>query len=305
MIPSLTNQQFIEKANKVHNNKYDYSEVEYINNYTKVSIKCLQHGIFIQSPMSHLQGNGCKECANIKQRLERSISNPQFIEKAIKVHGNKYNYDKVQYVNNQTKVIITCPTHGDFNQTPAIHLRGNGCSICNGAKLSQEEFIKRSRLIHGDKYDYSKIKYTGILNKVVITCLKHGDYEQRPSHHLRGNNCPKCNLSKGELAIKAILDKYNIKYIQEYKIPGTNYRFEYDFYLPDLNVIIEFHGGQHFFPVKHFGGDEYFKYIKKCDMFKKELAKLVNIPIIEFDYKQLKKMSKEQFEELVIKNIRK
>ena len=117
-----------------------------------------------------------------------------FIKKAIKVHGDKYDYSKVKYVNNRTKVCIIRPEHGEFWQTPSMHLQGQGCRKCYGnEKMSTETFIEKAKKIHGDKYDYSKVVYTGNKNKIEIICKRHGPFLQRPDMHLQGNGCSKCS----------------------------------------------------------------------------------------------------------------
>ena len=111
----------------------------------------------------------------------------EFIAKAKAVHGDKYDYSKVNYVNSFTKVTIICPKHGEFEQTPNLHLKSQGCPNCYGnKKMTIEEFIKRAKEVHGDKYDYSKVKYVNALTKVTIICPIHGEFEQTPAKHLLG-----------------------------------------------------------------------------------------------------------------------
>lgn len=135
---SDTAEDFLRKSHKVHGNKYDYSKVNYINSRTKVCIICPKHGEFWQTPNKHLLGQECKLCNNEKLSLMRSSTTTMFIEKAIKVHGNKYDYSKVNYVNAKSKVVIKCPIHGEFLQTPSDHLEGKGCPICSNSKLEEE-----------------------------------------------------------------------------------------------------------------------------------------------------------------------
>jgi hypothetical protein len=130
--------EFIEKAKKVHGDKYDYSKVEYVNNSTKVCIICPKHGEFWQTPASHLNGNGCFKCSYIYRGEKKKLTTEEFIEKAKKVHGNKYDYSKVDYVNSHAKICIICPKHGEFWQTPNQHLNGYGCTKCKQSKLEKE-----------------------------------------------------------------------------------------------------------------------------------------------------------------------
>lgn len=123
----LTNEQFIQKAKKVHGNKYDYSEVNYIDSFSPIKIKCPNHGYFLQTPSAHIHlQEGCPQCSLNNRR--KNVQ--EFISQSTLVHQNKYTYDKVNYVNKNTKVIITCPIHGDFEQTPGNHLQGSGCPRC-------------------------------------------------------------------------------------------------------------------------------------------------------------------------------
>ena len=123
-------ERFIEKAQKIHGNSYSYEEVSYINNRTPVNIMCPTHGIFRQTPEVHLSGHGCPECANIKRAEKNIMTTSEFIAKAKNIHGDKYDYSKVEYVKYDTPVTIICPEHGEFQQKPYIHLDGSGCQKC-------------------------------------------------------------------------------------------------------------------------------------------------------------------------------
>ena len=123
-------ERFIQRANAIHNNKYDYSKVNYKDCNTKVCIICPEHGEFWQTPKQHLKGYGCKKCASALSSSKRSSTKEDFIERAKLVHGDKYDYSKVEYVNNSTPVCIICPTHGEFYQSPKSHLNGSGCPKC-------------------------------------------------------------------------------------------------------------------------------------------------------------------------------
>lgn len=133
-----TAKEFIQKAKQIHSNKYDYSRTNYTNSSTKVCIMCPKHGEFWQRASAHLSGQGCPNCA-VEHTVNRCRHTREiFVQRAIKVHNNKYNYSKVNYVNNRTKICIICPKHGEFWQTPDNHLVGHGCTKC-GATLSHGE----------------------------------------------------------------------------------------------------------------------------------------------------------------------
>ena len=136
----------------------------------------------------------------MKKKMPNKLTQEQFIKKARDIHGDKYDYSKVKYVNVNTKVCIICPEHGEFWQTPLVHLYGGGCGCkeCRKKKLNEkfkfdlETFIKKARDIHGDKYDYSKVVYVNSHTPVTIVCPEHGEFEQMPYSHLNGRGCYKC-----------------------------------------------------------------------------------------------------------------
>lgn len=132
--------------------------------------------------------------------MSKRITKEEFIERARKVHGNIYDYSKSEYIDNITKVCIVCPIHGEFYQTPRGHLSGKGCRKCGIKKRSEArtsnlyEFTRKARIIHGSRYDYSKVKYKRGHEKVCIICPEHGEYFQTPHNHLSGQGCPKCGI---------------------------------------------------------------------------------------------------------------
>lgn len=133
-----------------------------------------------------------------KRTAHNKRTHEQFIELAKAKHGNQYSYENTQYINNITKVKIICPVHGEFEQTPKHHLRGEGCFQCGrdltGKKKTKTtaEFIANARSVHGNKYDYSKTVYTGASNKVEIICPQHGSFYQKATHHISKVGCPHC-----------------------------------------------------------------------------------------------------------------
>ena len=189
-----TTEEFIERARKVHGDKYDYSKVEYINSRTKVCIICPEHGEFWQEANSHLKGCGCLKCSKEKKNYYNDMES--FIKDSYKLHGNKYDYSKVNFKKKNDKIKIICPIHGEFITTPHIHLLGCECPKCAGTKkLTTEEFIERARKVHGDKYDYSKVEYVNSKTKVCIICPVHGEFWMTPNMYLYGQECPKCSYS--------------------------------------------------------------------------------------------------------------
>lgn len=196
----LNTEQFIEKARNVHGNKYDYFLSQYKGSHTKINITCPLHGSFCQSPTSHLSGNGCPRCAEMKRATyKRKLDTQKFIERSIAVHGSKFNYSPTKYADYHTKVKIICPTHGEFEQRPHDHLSGSGCALCKGARISDSkkkittnDFIKRSNVIHSSFYDYSMSEYIDHRTKVIIKCPLHGNFSQSPHAHMAGSGCRLC-----------------------------------------------------------------------------------------------------------------
>ena len=189
----LTNEQFIERCVSRHGDKYNYEKVEYTNALTKVCIICPKHGEFWQTPSNHLNGSGCPDCK--RETLSRLKRKPieQFIEEARSIHGDKYDYSKVVYRDGGTKICVVCRIHGDFMIRPNDHLKGAGCPKCGGVyQPTTEEFIEKAKSVHGDKYDYSKVKYVNNRSKVGIVCPEHGLFFQTPHNHLAGQGCPLC-----------------------------------------------------------------------------------------------------------------
>ncbi len=187
----------------VHGDRYDYSRVVYNGRMDKVEIVCPDHGHFWQEPASHLHGSGCPKCG--KDQLSKIYRHTveDFVERAVTVHGNRYDYSSVVYVNAHTKVGIICPTHGSFYQTPTSHLHGSsGCPQCGNdiastqSRMSQDEFIRRADQIHNGKYDYSGAVYIRSVAPISISCPTHGVFKQMGGVHLRGAGCPKCSTER-------------------------------------------------------------------------------------------------------------
>ncbi len=277
---SLTKEEFIEKAKEVHGDKYDYSKVVYINSTTPVTIVCPEHGEFLQKPINHLRGSGCHKCTGLIR-----LTTSEFIEKAKEVHGDKYDYSKVVYINNHTKVTIVCPIHGEFEQIPNTHLLGCGCPICAGnIKLSTDEFVEKARKIHGDKYIYDKVNYVNNSTKVIITCPIHGEFEQVPYKHLIGHGCPRCISYKLEDDIENLLTTSSILFEPQKTFDWLQNKSNLylDFYLPDYNIAIECQGVQHFQNIEYFGGEEGFKYRLQNDKLKLDLCTEHGIKVIYY-----------------------
>jgi hypothetical protein len=289
-----TAEDFIKKAKEVHGDKYDYSEVDYQSNKEPVTIICPKHGPFKQSPVNHLRGSICRKC-DLELRSEKLKWNTDtFIQRAKEVHGDDYDYSKVDYQGGSVPVTIICPKHNlEFKQTPGNHLRGAGCRLCANEKLrekylmSQDEFIRRAKEIHGDKYDYSQVDYKGAEKKVKIVCPKHGPFLTLAVGHLsRKQGCPVCQESKGEKMTAKVLNSMGVKFIRLHQIEDcvskSCRKLTFDFYLPDYNALIEYDGEQHFYPVA--GRDEQFIRTEQNDKIKNNYTRKNNIPLLRIPF---------------------
>lgn len=357
----ITTKDFIERSRKIHGDKYDYSEVEYINSETPVKIYCKNcKKYFMQKPCKHLKGQGCRSCSYNK------LTQEEFINKVRKIHGNKYDFSKTIYkgMNNpvtffckkcnkyvttlaaslargcgcrecsnkengqkskltktqfikrvkkiykqefkylnlddikdfHSKVIleIQCPVCGKvFKHTPNNHLRKTGCPFCNDTTISFEEFLKRAEELYGNDYEYFKDTYKNFTTETKMYCKKHDlIFYATPHNHCRHRGCPKCHThSFGELEIQKFLDKYNIRYITQYRFKDCKYKntLPFDFYLPDYNICIEFQGKQHYEEGTIFDRIESdFKERLERDQIKRDYCKQNNIILFEirFDEEQ-------------------
>ena len=167
----LTNDEFVEKARKVHGDKYDYSKVNYVTSTKKVIIICPTHGDFEQTPERHLRGRGCQKCGGTQK-----LTLNDFLNKAKEIHGDRYDYSKVEYINSITKVCIVCPTHGEFWQTVGNHLSGHGCPICSieNRRCGILNVAKKDMLCNDD----CSVVWRGI----IMRCYSKAHHEKHPSY---------------------------------------------------------------------------------------------------------------------------
>lgn len=261
----LTTDEFIARARLVHGNRYDYSHVMYRDAKTTVCILCRKHGEFEQLPHNHLRGAGCAICNKVEKRR---MDPGEFVRRASEIHHGKYDYSDVVYVNNRTCVVILCPKHGAFSQTPYKHLSGQGCPICApNHKDTKESFVEKAKQVHGDLYDYSKVIYMGESVKVCIVDPLYGEFWQTPNAHLNGRGCPMRKgkriwetraangfMSRVEKTVfDRLVEKFGIDDVErEYK--SEEYPFSCDLHVRSLNLYIELHAhpshGGHWFDSK-------------------------------------------------------
>ena len=282
-----TTEQFIKEAKQIHGDRYDYSNVEYINNKAKVCIICPTHGEFLQIPQDHLKGRGCPKCNGGVLH-----SNKEWVKKFKKTHGEKYLYNiENKKLSSNLKIEIVCPKHGTFKQSCINHSIGQGCPKCANERIgfmkrnNTEYFTQLSQKIHDKKYDYSKVNYTNNHTEVCIICPIHGEFWQKPNVHLLNHGCPKCSCSKLELELIKFLEDEKIEYIYQANkktFPWLK-KLSLDFYLPRYNVAIECQGLEHFKEIAFFGGTKTFNETIKRDIKKLNLCKDNNIKLIYYN----------------------
>lgn len=275
-----TTEEFIKEAKKIHNNKFDYKG-EYQGQFTPMIAICPIHGEFEIIPKNHLRGTGCKKC-NKTERITTEI----FIQRCKEKFGDLYDYTNTEYVNENTYIEYICPKHGKVIQLPFNHLK-YGCGKCgqeNGNQKKRqtfEEFVKKAKELHGDKYQYFESEYKGYNKKTLIYCNKCKSYfTQTPAKHLCGHGCTNCKEYKLEVQIKNLLNVNKIEYIFQAtsrQVPQLK-KQTFDFYLPSKKIAIECQGKQHFINNDFFGGE----IVKERDLKKKKICEDNGITLLYY-----------------------
>ena len=240
MSKRLTQDEFLQKVYKDNENDIDYSNFVYNGNSKKGVGKCNVCGYVWEAlPMSLFKGHGCPKCA-IKKRSKKITKDVlDVIDGFRNVHGDKYDYSKVKYVNNKTLVEILCPIHGSFFQKPNVHLNGHGCPKCanSGVKLTQEEFEMRARE-KNPNLDISKFKYVNSHEKSICKCNICG-HEWKTSHMLlrdSGYSCPNCSKTKRTKDRTYTLNGFLTVYRSKFK--DSDYDFSKSHYTNSLAKMI-------------------------------------------------------------------
>ena len=272
MREKYTLEGFIERAKKLHGDKYDYSVTEYINCKDKVKIICPIHGEFELIADNHVRKDGCQMC-NYESRLKNNKAN--FIQKSNKMHNNMFDYSKVDYVNNNTKVTIICPIHGEFQQSPQHHLVANGCSKCREDKKRNsiykfEKFKEEATKTHNGKYDYNIEGFTTLSNSITLSCKEHGDFNIIPYKHLKGSGCKVCSNINSGLAIRSNTEDF-IKKCRE--VHGDTYDYSSVKYVHSreyVDIICSVHGVFKQKPTTHLKGCGCQKCATLINVYRKE-----------------------------------
>jgi hypothetical protein len=236
----LNFQVFLERAKKIHKNKYIYKFVVLKTVKDKIKIKCKKHGFFWQTPDKHLNSKqGCPKCVG------KNLTTKEFIKRSKEIFGNKFTYSLTIFHGMFKNSKFICKKHGVFEQTPTNHLRHTfACTKCylENSRMTKKEFLKRAFEVHGNRYTYNKFNYYNFYTKGIITCSKHGDFPQTPGSHLSGSNCPKCT---------GCVSKIQEEWLDYVNVP-TKYRnktifkdglfFKVDAFNHKTNTIYEFYG---------------------------------------------------------------
>ena len=222
-----------------HDNRYFYPDFNYEKSHSKINILCKEHGLFKQYVSQHLQGVGCPKCAG------KNITTSEIVKRFNEIHGYEYGYSKVIYKGANSKIVIICKTHGEFEQKPKVHLRGARCPKCVGNyRYTNKEFIQKCIEINSNKYDYSLVNYKTNKSNIKIICPKHGIFEQIALSHINGHGCSKCgkgkNISKSEIEVADFVKSLNLEILTSKR--NIIKPYELDIFIPSLNKAIEFNG---------------------------------------------------------------
>jgi len=257
-------EEFIQKAINVHKKIYGFDKTDYIGSKKPVIIKCMKHGYFTIIPSNFLKGSGCRSCGIERGGNKRRSNSKEFIQKAIKIHGDRYDYNNVVYKSAKEHVDVTCRVHGDFSVSPSNHLSNKrGCPDCAGHKsragilnlsrrVSQSEFLTRAKNAHtGKNYNFDKAIYITQNDNVIVTCPLHGDFKIRPYNLWNGGGCFLCAVDKNsqnQLRDWEFL-KEELSLLHEYKYEYSNTLFNGMNY--HFNVECNIHGEFRILPTNH------------------------------------------------------
>ncbi len=238
--------------------RYKFNFDNFKTTHSKIEVICPLHGSEFKVLKNLFKGHGCKICGYESSSKNQKFDESQVLNDFREKHGDRYDYSEFIYTSCEEKSIIICKEHGEFEQSYIVH-KNHGCPSCsNNKKFDTKIFTERCDEVHDGRYDYTKVDYKNAHIKVCIVCKEHGEFNQLPMHHIRGVGCPRCNSSKGEVAIEKFLIKNDIKYVRQQSFDGCIYKANllFDYYLPEFNTCVEFNGMQHYKSIPLFGGDE-------------------------------------------------
>ena len=247
---ALSTDEFLERAKLVHKDHYVYENVSCLGGASKITIKCLVHGEFVQSARLHLLGHGCPKCGLVSRSVSHVEDREHFIAKAQQVHGiGRYDYSKVVYKKARETVEVICPRHGSFEQEADCHLAGHGCPKCyderrgDTTRHTEVSFLERSRAVHGTAYTYDLTGYRNQNSYITVFCRLHGSFKQKAKLHLAGQGCPGCSVqdSAGETELFQWIKSLCPDAVSRcHSILSCNR--ELDIVVPSAKIAIEFNG---------------------------------------------------------------
>lgn len=264
---------------------------EYCGNDVPISHLCTKHNVeWMARPSSIFNGSGCPKCGKEKFHEKRCKKREEYVaELAI---ANPTAEVIGEYIDNKTEILHHCLIHDTYWKIrPANALMGKGCPECHKERIgrsnamSQKEYVKRLQFVNPDIIIIGK--YINNLTPTLHKCLIDGcEWYATPAHVLYGTGCPQCNETIGERIVRQWLESHNINYEFQKRFDDCRnvYSLPFDFYLPKYNVCIEYQGGQHYFPVEKFGGQEQFELQIKRDKIKSDYCKQNNIRLLCVKY---------------------
>lgn len=301
----IDTEEFIKRAISKFGNEFcDYSNVNYINTSTKVKLKCKLHNYFFyQTPQNHMSKivkSGCKGCPLCSKNTR--LTNEEFIKISMSIFNNMYDYSEAEYLNQNSIIKLKCKLHNyEFKQEASAILIGKiGCIFCRDKAnfYNTDLFIKNSNLKHNNRFTYDKTIFKSMDEDIIITCKKHGDFNINAKSHIRGKKCPKCVSSNGEFKIIHFLENNKIDFVHQKSFNDCKDKniLRFDFYLYNINTIIEFDGIQHYKISEKWGGKD-----KLLDNIKKDNIKNIycidnNIKLIRISYHEYNNI------EIILKN---
>lgn len=273
---------------------------EYVHQNSNTEWKCNNCGYVRMASyrtMINRDPPGCPICNPTSISLTVEI----FTLRSQNVHSQRYDYSKVKLIDSRTKVEIVCPTHGSFWQQPTSHMSGVGCPQCNPWRVKTPEDYHATASKNGILWVGNFPSRTD--GNTEWECTKGHRWLACYDNIKQGKSCPACNTPRGERKVALLLDKLGIKYIHQYTFdacrnPLSGKLLPFDFYLPDDNTLIEYHGEQHYQPHKFFGGERVFATQRFRDDIKAQFAANSNIPLIVLPYKEEKNIEQIVIEKL-------
>ena len=247
---------FVTRARKVHGRKYDYTKTNYTGIVRRLTISCQRHGDFKVTAAAHLRGSGCPRCQ--RENLWQKGGYADFVRRARKIHGRKYDYEKARERSGAGKVTIVCREHGEFVQLPNTHLNGHGCGKCgittlaNRFKLTKAEFVRRSKKVHGSKFKYLG-GYKNQYAFMTIRCPVHGTFKQRAIDHMNGHGCKECGVQQRAAGMFLTTEQFVAK---ARSIHGNRYKYPAPYRRNDLpiKIVCPKHGDFRQAPNSHLQG---------------------------------------------------